>query len=157
MNMAGKSATNRLHTDTDDDQPTTTPMTIDRSQMVTGAKADIGETLIEIVVTIVIIGLTITALLSSLATVGNASNAQRKSIQTDLVMRNYAEATKLATQTCVVGGSYTVLYPTLPTGFSVSGAGSACPAQVTTPLLLTLSVQGPSGPPTTMQIKVNTP
>gem|GEM_PF-3278170 len=122
------------------------------------AGRDVGETLIEVVLTIVIVGLTIGALLSSLATVGNASNAQRRSVQTDVVMRNYAEATKAATQTCVVGGTYTVVYPApLPTGFTVSGAGSACPTQVTVSQLLTLTVTAPSGPPTTMQIKVNTP
>ena len=122
------------------------------------AGRDAGETLIEIVVTIVIVGLTITALLSSLATVGNASNAQRRSVQTDVVMRNYAEATKAATQTCVVGGTYTVVYPApLPTGFTLSGAGTTCPTQVTVPQLLTLTVTGPFGPPTTMQMKVNTP
>jgi type II secretory pathway pseudopilin PulG len=122
------------------------------------AGRDAGETLIEIVVTIVIVGLTITALLSSLATVGNAGNAQRRSVQTDVVMRNYAEATKAATQTCVVGGTYTVVYPApLPTGFTISGAGTTCPTQVTVPQLLTLTVTGPFGPPTTMQIKVNTP
>jgi Tfp pilus assembly protein PilV len=119
---------------------------------------DIGETLIEVVLTIVIIGLTVTALLASLATVGNASNAQRRSVQTDVVMRNYAEATKAATQGCVVGGTYTVVYPVpLPVGFTISGAGSACPAAVTSAQLLTLKVTGPTGPPTTMQIKVNTP
>ena len=32
MNMAGKSASNRLHMDTDDEQPTTFPMTVDRKQ-----------------------------------------------------------------------------------------------------------------------------
>ena len=122
------------------------------------AGRDVGETLIEIVLTIVIVGLTISALLSSLATVGNASNAQRRSVQTDVVMRNYAEATKAATQTCVVGGTYTVVYPApLPAGFTISGAGSVCPMQVTVPQLLTLTVTGPFGPPTTMQIKVNTP
>ena len=122
------------------------------------ARKDVGETLIEIVLTIVIVGLTIGALLSSLATVGNASNAQRRSVQTDVVMRNYAEATKAATQTCVVGGSYTVVYPApLPAGFTISGAGSACPTQVTVSQLLTLTVTGPFGPPTTMQMKVNTP
>ncbi len=121
-------------------------------------RGDVGETLVEIMLTVVIIGLTITALLSSLATVGNATNAQRKSVQIDVVMRNYAEATKAATQTCVVGGTYTVLYPVaLPAGFTISGAGSTCPAAPTTPQLLTLTVNGPSGPPTTMQIKVNTP
>ena len=158
MNMARKSATNRLHSDTDDEQPTTFPMTIDRNEMMARAQNDVGETLIEIVLTIVSVGLTIAALLSSLATVGNASNAQRRSVQTDVVMRNYAEATKAATQTCVVGGTYTVVYPApLPTGFAISGAGSACPTQATVAQLLTLTVTGPFGPPTTMQIKVNTP
>jgi type II secretory pathway pseudopilin PulG len=137
---------------------TNPPMPIDTNGTMMRARKDVGETLIEIVLTIVIVGLTIAALLSSLATVGNASNAQRRSVQTDVVMRNYAEATKSATQTCVVGGTYTVVYPApLPTGFTISGAGSACPMQVTVPQLLTLTVTGPFGPPTTMQIKVNTP
>jgi type II secretory pathway pseudopilin PulG len=133
-------------------------MPIETNGTMMRARKDVGETLIEIVLTIVIVGLTIAALLSSLATVGNASNAQRRSVQTDVVMRNYAEATKAATQTCVVGGTYTVVYPApLPTGFTISGAGSTCPTQVTVPQLLTLTVTGPFGPATTMQIKVNTP
>lgn len=122
------------------------------------ARNDIGETLIEIVLTIVIIGLTVVALLSSLATVGNASSAQRISVQADVVIRNYAEAAKAATQTCVAGGTYTVVYPgPLPAGFSPpTGAGTTCPS-VSTPQLLTLIVTGPRGVQTTMQIKVSTP
>ena len=122
------------------------------------ARNDIGETLIEIVLTIVIIGLTVVALLSSLATVGNASTAQRLSVQADVVMRNYAEATKAATQSCVVGGTYSVVYPgPLPAGFSPpTGAGTKCP-DVSTPQLLKLIVTGPTGVQFTMQIKVSTP
>jgi hypothetical protein len=120
-------------------------------------RRDIGETLIEILLTMVIIGLTVTALLASLTTAGNAGIAQRNSVKADVVMRNYAEATKAAVQGCVVGGTYTVVYPVpLPAGFAVGGAGTVCPS-VAAPQLLTLTVTGPSGLHATMQIKVATP
>ena len=118
---------------------------------------DVGETLIEILFTIVIIGLTFTSLFTSLATTGTAGNAQRISVQADIVMRNYAEAIKSATQTCVAGVPYTVSYPAPPTGFSPSGTGSTCPSPAGATQLLTLTVAVPSGPPVTMQITVTTP
>src|SRR5215207_579605 len=87
----------------------------------TRARTDAGETLVEVLLTLVIVGLTFTALISSLAMAGNAGNSQRQSVQADVVMRNYAEATKAAVRTCVIGGTYTVTYPPpLPTGFSVT-------------------------------------
>ena len=120
-------------------------------------RRDVGETLIEILLTMVIIGLTVSALLGSLTTAGNAGIAQRTSVTADVVMRNYAEAAKSAVQGCLVGGTYTVVYPvTLPAGFVVSGAGTVCPP-VAAPVQLTLKVTGPSGLQTTMQIRVSTP
>ena len=127
------------------------------------ARRDVGEALIEIVVTIVIIGLTVTALLSGLATVGNAGTAQRNSVRADVELRNYAEAIKAAAQHCEDGGDlfppldYTVssLYPT-------TGAPIFCPNIATTeaelsltPLILT--VTGPLNLETSMDIKVRTP
>ena len=121
------------------------------------ARGDVGETLIEIVVTIVIIGLTATALLSSLATAGNAGNAQRASVQADAVLRNFAEATKAGVQQCTPSATYTVNYVP-PTGFGVSvvPAGSVCPT-FAEPQLLTLNVIGPRGLQESMQIKVSSP
>ena len=121
------------------------------------ARLDAGDTLVEVVLTVVIIGLTVTALLSALATSGNAGNVQRSSVQMDETMRNYAEATKSAAQHCTVGGTYTVLF-TPPTGYSVSASppGNACPP-VATPTALTLAVQGPFGVHETMQLIVRTP
>ena len=82
---------------------------------------DIGETLIEIVLTVVIIGISVTALLSGLATAGSAGNSQRISVTTDDVMRNYAEVTKAAARGCIVGGSYVVIFGA-PKGFTVSSS-----------------------------------
>jgi type II secretory pathway pseudopilin PulG len=129
-------------------------------------RSDSGETLIEVLMTVVIIGMTFTALFTSLATAGNAGNVGRSSAQTDVVLRNYAEAAKLAVQGCVAGGLYTVVYPlptqTLPAGFVPSmtaisgGAVGTCPA-VAVPQVLQLKVVGPLAVQASMQIKVRTP
>ncbi len=118
---------------------------------------DVGETLIEIVLTVVIIGISVTALLSGLATAGSAGNNQRISVQTDDVMRNYAEVTKAAARGCVVGGSYVVSFGA-PKGFTVvsSPADTKCP-DITSTKLVTLKVTGPTGIAKQMQIRLRTP
>ena len=118
-------------------------------------RADVGETLMEILFTIVIVSLTFTAVFTSLATTGNAGNVQRVSVQADVVMRNYAEAIRSATQTCVAGVPYTLVYPAPPSGFSPTGAG-VCPSAGVVQLRM-LKVDVPLGPPVTMQIAVATP
>jgi prepilin-type N-terminal cleavage/methylation domain-containing protein len=140
---------------------------------VTRTRRDRGETLIEVLFTIVIVSITFSALFTGLATAGNASNLQRISVQADVVMRNFAEATKSAAQGCVYpgGGTYNVVFPlpgqTLPAGFpppTVSGAdagtgvgvGNKCPS-VTSTSVLTLQVTGPLSYSVKMPIKVNTP
>jgi type II secretory pathway pseudopilin PulG len=120
-------------------------------------KKDIGESLVEVVLTIVIVGLTITALISSLATVANAGTAQRNSVVADVVLRNYAEATKTAAQSCVANVPYTVTYPPpLPAGFAVVGANGVCPTAGATKDL-TLAVSGPLGAHATMHVEIRTP
>jgi type II secretory pathway pseudopilin PulG len=124
-------------------------------------RGDVGETLVEVMLTIVIIGLTVTALLASLATVGNAGNSQRLNVQGDFVMRNYADAAKTAVTACATDPSYTVEYPVdrapLPAGFKLpTGAGGLCPAAGTT-TKLTLTVIGPLGFHDSMDIRVRTP
>jgi type II secretory pathway pseudopilin PulG len=120
------------------------------------ARKDIGETLIEIVVTIVIISLTVGALLSSLGAASNAGNAQRKGVQADSILRNYAAAVKTAVQGCTLGGSgYSVVYAA-PAPYAVSGAGSICPL-VTAPATMTLTVTGPQGFIDSVVLRVRTP
>lgn len=123
------------------------------------ARRDSGETLVEVLLTVVIVGLTVTSLLSSLGTTSKAGAAQRVGVQSDIVMRNYAEATKAAVQLqCgAAGGTYTVAYIP-PTGYSVGGAGSACPSPSASTLTpLELQVADPLGRQLTMFIKVRAP
>lgn len=122
-----------------------------------GTRRDVGETLIEIMFTIVIVGLSAGALLSSLATVGRAGNSQRIGVIADVALRGYAEAIKAGAQVCTAGATYTVSY-SAPVGFtsSVQPSGNSCPP-VDSPQLLTLTVAGPLGVEETMQIKVGTP
>ena len=121
------------------------------------SRRDRGETLVEIVITVVIIGVAVTALVSALATSAAAGGAHRTNVSTDTVMRNYAEATKAAAQSCAAGGTYTVGFVP-PRGYSVAVAptGNRCPA-VRETTLLTLSVTGPTSVRQTMEIKVRTP
>jgi type II secretory pathway pseudopilin PulG len=143
------------------------PENNDPNGMKMRARRDGGETLIEVLFTIVIVSITFSALFTGLATAGKAGNLQRISVQADVVMRNFAEATKSAAQTCVYpgGGTYTVVYP-VPSGFTATvsgvgagtgvGVGSTCPS-VTATQLLTLTVNGPLSYSVTMPIKVSTP
>lgn len=128
-----------------------------RQQRVVARASDLGESLIETILTIVIISITVTALVSSLGTAANAGNSQRNAVKADAVMRNYAEATKAAAQACTVGGTYSVSYSP-PTGYSVAvtPTGGTCPATSSTQLL-TLTVTGPNSMSKAMQIRVRTP
>lgn len=118
---------------------------------------DLGESLVEIVLTVVIVGVTVTALVSGLATVAAAGDAHRQGVRADTVMRNYAEAAKAAARACTVGGTWIPSY-TPPSGYSVSFSPSTttCPA-VSTTRRVTLSVVSPNGTRDEMTIVVRTP
>ena len=123
----------------------------------TGTRKNLGETLVEVVITVVIIGITVTALISGLATAATSGAAHRESVSADAVMRNLAESAKAASDSCVLGGRYTITYVP-PTGYttSVSPGGGVCPPPSST-TLLQLQVTTPSGAHQTMQVRVRTP
>ena len=118
---------------------------------------DRGETLLEIVLTIIIIGITITALVSGLATASSAANSHRANVTSDAVMRNFAEAAKLASRRCTSGAPLTIDYSP-PEGYvvAVSPETPQCPAVFTT-TLLHLTVTTPVGHSQQMEIRVRTP
>jgi type II secretory pathway pseudopilin PulG len=118
---------------------------------------DAGESLVEIVLTVMIVGVTITALVSGLATVSAAGDAHRQGVRADTVMRNYAEAAKSAARLCVVGGTWTPAF-TAPDGFTVAmdPTSTSCPA-VSQTRRVTLSVVSPNGVRDEMTIVVRTP
>ncbi len=120
---------------------------------------DAGESLIEILLTVVITGLTVGALLAGLANAGEAGNVQRANVTGDKIMRNFAEATKAAARSCVAGGPLLVV-STEPGKYhaviSDPPTTPQCPSS-TVATVLTLDVSGPSGLHETMQIAVRRP
>jgi type II secretory pathway pseudopilin PulG len=130
------------------------------------ARRDLGESLVEIVFTIMIIGLTVGALLYSLTKASDTGNVQRVRVQADSVLRSYAATVKAAGQRCVAGNDFTVTF-TSPAQFTVSPipSGSKCPGPIAGPetgaepylLPLTLTVSGPLSFNDSVDVMVRTP
>ena len=116
---------------------------------------DRGESLVEVIITIVVVSVTVTALIAGLSTATTAATMHREHVTADLVIRSYAEATKLAVQSCTVGGRYTVAY-TPPAGYSASGAGGVCPS-ITSAEVVRVTARSPSGLVKSLEIGLRTP
>jgi type II secretory pathway pseudopilin PulG len=91
-----------------------------------------GDSLVEIVFAIVLIGIVAAGFFTAVMTSATASKAHREAVTADAVLRNYAETAKQsARDTCVDSGSAGTAIPvsyTPPTGYSVSATGLTCPA-----------------------------
>jgi type II secretory pathway pseudopilin PulG len=87
-----------------------------------------GDSLMEIILAMVIIGLVVSAFFATYSTQGSGSTAQRRLVTADSTLRNYAEATKSAVrEQCASGSQYTVSF-TPPTGYTVNAlTNQACP------------------------------
>jgi hypothetical protein len=110
----------------------------------------------------VIIGVVIGAFVASFSTGATASSAHRYNVTADVVMRNYAEATKAAARaTCTgQGQALTITYPSPgpPSGFSVTSNPNPpfCPApKDVTPV--TIIVKTPNGQTRSMSLDIRTP
>ena len=122
-----------------------------------GSGRDRGESLLEIVITVMIVAVTVTALVAGLGSAASAGNAHRVGVQADTVMRNYAEAAKSAVRSCADGVEWKPDYSP-PDGFEVSMSpeDTSCPS-VKESRRLELSVVSPSGTRDVMTIVVRTP
>lgn len=122
-----------------------------------GTTHDRGETLIELVLTVVIISVAVTALVSGLATAANAAGAQRESVLADTTLRNLAEAAKAEVRVCLPGDALRLDHP-LPDGWSSSTTPdrALCPGPGDT-VRLTLAVRSPAGRTWPMDVIVRAP
>jgi Tfp pilus assembly protein PilV len=102
-----------------------------RTEWCSGRRSEAGESLIEVLIAVVIVGLTAAALLGALATTLTSSASHRSLANLDTAVKSYAETAKnqieLApnpsydpTVGCPGGGSYTVTSPPLPTNYTVT-------------------------------------
>jgi type II secretory pathway pseudopilin PulG len=138
--------------------------------------AEAGETLVEILVTVAVIGIAFVAILGGLWTAIRVSDYHRKTTTADVILRNFAEQVKersgtYAYRPCVGGTSpdYDPWVPPAPdssyaatvvarrflTGYS-SGQptwSDTCPATDLGAQELTLRVSGPNGPGTAAQVR----
>ena len=107
---------------------------------------DRGETLLEIVIALVVIGLVFSGFFAAFSTAASTSSTHRTAAEADAILRNAAEATKgavrdlcwqytSANKTASVstpGATYVTTTTVLPAGFSLSAssspAGQNCPA-----------------------------
>jgi type II secretory pathway pseudopilin PulG len=118
-----------------------------------------GETLIEVIFSLVIIGVIVSVFFAAIATTSNATKAHRDLVTADAVLRDYAEAAKHSVRTdCKTrptGSAFTVAY-TPPAGFGVSATGLTCPA-VTTTGTVAITATMPNTVQRTLSIAVRTP
>lgn len=125
------------------------------------ARSSSGESLIEIIVAIVVIGLVVSGITAAISTSENGSTAHRQLVTGDAVMRNYAEAVKTAVRTSCTssGATWSATYPSpgVPSGYSVNAlSGQTCPS-VTATATVPVQVQLPNGTAKSMYIVVRTP
>jgi type II secretory pathway pseudopilin PulG len=119
-----------------------------------------GDTLLETLFAIVVIGIVVSAVVAAINTSENGSTAHRQLVTADTVMRDWAEAAKQAVRTSCTssGGTWTATYPgSPPGGYSINAlSGQTCPA-VTTTAQVPIQVTLPNGSTKSMTIVVRTP
>lgn len=124
-------------------------------------RSEVGDSLIEILFAIVVIGLVVSGVVAAISTSENGSATHRQLVTGDTVMRNYAEAVKTAVRTSCTssGATWTATYPPpgIPSGYSVNAlSAQSCPG-VTSTSPVALQVRQPNGVNKSMNIVVRTP
>jgi len=125
-----------------------------------------GDTLVEILVAIVVIGITAIGSFFAISVGATTSKAQRDYVLADTVLRNAAEAVKQdARIDCTIANPQplTIVYPsTLPANFTVTATGpgpafatATCPS-IASVSPITITVTLPDGTKKTLDVDVRT-
>jgi prepilin-type N-terminal cleavage/methylation domain-containing protein len=127
-------------------------------------RSDRGDTLIEVLLAIVIIGVVFSAFFFAMSTGSKASAAQRDFVTADALLRNYAEAAKSAVRAdCPTSTTYTTTTTSVPTGFTLTntagfvGTDGTCPTDTSSVQKAALTVTLPNGATKSLEIDVRTP
>ena len=133
--------------------------------MHTKRRGQAGDTLLEIIIAVMLIGISMSVLFYAFSISTSRSGIHQDLVTANGILRSYAENTKAAVRTSCPGASFTPTY-TLPANLVTKGFTNLsppaptthnCPA-VTTVLPITLSVDLPNGEGTkTLDIDVRTP
>ena len=124
---------------------------------------DRGDTLLEVVIAVVIMGAVFSVFFGAMSTGSTAAAAQRNYVTGDALLRDYAEAAKSAARAeCATSTTYTTTTTTVP-GFSVTnvsgfvGTDGICPTDTSSVQKAELKVTLPGGATKSLQIDVRTP
>lgn len=95
-----------------------------------------GETLIEVLISLVVLGIVFAAFFAGIATTSTATKSHRYFVTADAVLRDYAETAKQAARdTCTSSNTGAAIPVTLttptPSGFTVTATGLTCPPPTT--------------------------
>ena len=92
-------------------------------------RGEAGETLVEILITVVIMGLVVGAIFATYSAAATTSKSQRDFVTADAELRDYAEALHAATQNCTPGDALTLAPPVTPYPYAVATDNPPkCPA-----------------------------
>ena len=123
-----------------------------------------GDTLIEILIAVVLVGVIFSAFMFALANGSGASTSQRNLVTADALLRDYAEGAKAAARAqCPTSTTYTTTTTTAPPGFSVTngtgftGTDGVCPTSTATVQEADFTVTVPGGTQRSLAIEVRTP
>lgn len=121
-----------------------------------------GESLVEVLISLVVMGIIVSAFFTVIMTTTKSTTTQRDVVKADAVLRDYAETAKhVVRENCNSGNtatSFTVALPPaqLPNGFSVGPASVSCPSP-TTVNMVEITATLPNGVEKQLSINVRTP
>jgi hypothetical protein len=121
-----------------------------------------GESLIEILVSIVVMGLVVSALLYASITTRNATKLHRDLVSADTTLRYHAEATKAAVRVDCGGSTpstYDVTTSTIANfPVTITPSSGPCPSPTATPpATVAITVTTPSQQPKTLNVAIQSP